>query len=315
MDKNVLQSTLTEILSSQELAIELYFVYRNNDSFSIVLPDLELQELQPKLLKDYIAELKHQFIEREDEYEYDLLHLDSPEASDRKRIYYEERSNIPTAQSLYNNYSNSGNILEYDESEHDLTRIWGILIKIADTENQITIFKRSYPINVLKKNKTSGIFFNRGSFQLLDHEVLKITSSFDFIYLQEHLIICNGREFEKDFDYIRAVKNKALTVLDNLNNTNLFTDTQKIFDLIDRGKQIKKIINIKPDNPVLSKSVAEIHNFARSYQISISLSEANDKIELKNQKEAIAFIKLLNDDYLKSELSGFKYDSKGKSKI
>ena len=64
-------------------------------------------------------------------------------------------------------------------------------------------------------------------------------------------------------------------------------------------------------------SNADIITFAKTARLDLKFhfNRANDKFEIKSKAEAIRFIKLLDDDYLWSELTKEDYDSPEKDPL
>lgn len=316
MKKVDLQNNILQFVEAddKEIGVELYFIFKNEDEFTVVKPALEMTTLEPNLKESLIKKLNYFCIEQDpEESTFKVTQLDDPEASDLRCVYTAKRKEIPTANKLYKLITDKSQIENFDTKEHMLIKVWGIVTKLASSEFKLYSFKKNYPVNAIKKKQS--MYMQRGELKLLEEEVLKLSDKIDFIYLDENLVIFDKRDFEVHFDYNRAVAGKANENLDILTDTGLFTDVSKIFDLVDKGKQLKRVLKISADNPVFQKSASEITNFARQYNLHISLNETEDKIDLKSQKEAISMLKILNDDYLISELTGTKYDSKGKEKV
>ena len=315
MDKSQFQSNILELIEGENLGLELMFVYKEEEDFEIVKPALDIKKLEPKLLKGYLKKIRNLCIETE-ENEYDLVNLDTFEANTKREVYYYNRVAIPLADKLYKEFTNAASVIDYDKNAHTLTGIWGIAVKIANEEKSVYLFRKNFPFNVIKKDKFYSIFFNNGALQLLEDEFLKITDDIDFIYTQnDKLVIFEKKIFEKYFNYHKAVETRAKNNLDILLNTGLFTTVTKLFDLVERGRETKRLLSINAGNPALSKTAKEIADFATKYQHKISLNDKEELIDFKSQKEAITFLKILSDDFLLSELTNNKYDAKGKEKV
>lgn len=305
--------TITE--NPDNSGLQLFFVLKQGDSFELLQPALDSEVLEPKLKKDFIKEIKDELLPENEDWEYEYESLNIAEATDKRRVYHIRASEIPMAKALFDLATDEGNIGEYKPGDHELTTIWGIIIKLATPEKAIYIFKRNYPINVIKKDKFYPVFFTNGSLKLEEKELLRVSKSIDFLYLEGELIIIKKDDFERSFDYLAAVEARAKAGIDIILDSKLLLDASKVYDLAQKRGEVKKILSISADNPVFKKSARQIVNFAKKYGHVISISEDKTKLELKNQKEAKAFLKILNDDYLHSEMTENRYDSKGKQKV
>ena len=316
MTLDTVQKDIATLLANSDgLGLQLYFVFKTSDKFEVYEPALDNEELEPALKKDFLSEIRMQFMVPKEEENLELISLNTAEATDRKTIYHIKSSEIPQAKKLFSVVKLESDIPKYNPSEHELTQVWGLVIKIAESSQTIYLFKRNYSVNVIKSGKTYPLFFNQGALQLEKKELLKVSAKFEFMYLKDSLLILNKDEFETSFDYIYAVEEKANSAIDVILASKIIADGSRLYNLSKQRNHVKKIISIKADNPVFKKTAKQIASFAKKYGYIISLSDDKTRLELKNQKEAKSLLKLFNDDLLLSELSNTKYDSRGKHKI
>jgi len=66
---------------------------------------------------------------------------------------------------------------------------------------------------------------------------------------------------------------------------------------------------------VLSKTPAQIIRLAKKYKVEFTTTEDGSQLAINTKRAAIAFVDMLNDDFLKSEFSGGLYKINGKSSI
>lgn len=93
----------------------------------------------------------------------------------------------------------------------------------------------------------------------------------------------------------------------------------KLIDLTNRTKLTfaKKLMKATK-SPVLQVPKDELLNKVKTldyYSKHIKIDETTKKIILSSQKDVREFLKMLNDEILKSELTGNDYESSAKEKI
>ena len=69
-------------------------------------------------------------------------------------------------------------------------------------------------------------------------------------------------------------------------------------------------------SPITEMPVADILSFVKSHDVLKNILKIeNDKIKLTSKKSQDSFIRLLNDDFLYSQLSKINYETKAKNRI
>jgi hypothetical protein len=167
----------------------------------------------------------------------------------------------------------------------------------------------------LKKDVTYGLIFSNNMLKLFDKDLLRLSKRFDVMLIENDLIILNRSEFEKSFDYVGAMQSTASTKITAIQNSKLIADIEKIRELSSNKRTLKKLLNINPDSKILQKQPSQIIRLAKKYKVVFEMTDDGTQLDIKTKKAAIAFVDMLNDDFLKSEFSDGLYKIRGKSPI
>lgn len=315
MTKEILLNHIEEFLAdTKSYGISLKLIYSFDNEFYSNVPALDEKFLKPKLLKDFISVITATFSTKSEDNDFELVHANKGEATDRRTIYHISQSKIPVANNIFNAPDLELNT-EYQFKKQELSSIWGIVVTIGNSEKSISLFKKNYNVNVIKKTSTYQLFFESGALKIFNDDLLKLSHKFDVAIIKNELIIINKAEFEKHFEYVAAMESEANKKIDTIISSKLVDDSTKIYDLIKNKRTLKKILNIDENNPIFKTEPKKLASFAKKYKLDIELTEDKSKISIPNKKSAEVFVKLLNDDYLISELTKSLYDSRGKKKI
>src|SRR5688572_3365938 len=189
--------------NEQNIGADLYLLYYEGGTLTTYAPALDETTLRPRLLKDFLGEMKFRLVENEStDYSYDLEHINTPGAHEGSVIYYVPYSSIPKANLIYSTVVNGG-AADFTGNNLELINIWGFVIKIGNSTKSTYLFKKNYPVNVVKKTGLYQLFFKNNKFKLLDQDLIKLSKKFDVMLLKDELIILNKKEFEQSFDYIQ----------------------------------------------------------------------------------------------------------------
>jgi hypothetical protein len=151
----------------------------------------------------------------------------------------------------------------------------------------------------------------------LSKDALAIDDSFDFLLLDGDLIVLKLRTLERYFGFNEVILNKAQSTIDEIENYGLIENTDKLGEMLDNKIFAKKLMGLK-DSPVMDLTTNSVVNFVRQHPVlskQIKLSEDNTQLHLDTKVSMKSVVKLLNDDYLTSELTHIDYDSLAKDKL
>jgi hypothetical protein len=200
-----------------------------------------------------------------------------------------------------------------------ITNIKAFLIQIGNKDNNLILYCHLRPIQIFKRDR---FLFVQDSNRLkrINSEILQICDNFQMIYLNNVLIIININFVESNFKLKSVIQNAAKRGIAQLASTNLLRDANSYFDLLTDNKIAKLLVNVTSSSPVISKNitVANILKFCQSHPIlgkKFKVNLVDDKIELKTKQSKIIFLKLLTDDYLKSELTKLDYETLAKDQL
>lgn len=151
----------------------------------------------------------------------------------------------------------------------------------------------------------------------MNKDVLKIERKIDFLIVENSIITCKINLLQSFFQFETYVRSEAKKTIDVISDMNIVDGLGRFVALGDQKTltNAKKLVKAK-NSPVLRMSkkmlIKKLKKLAR-YKDKFEIKD--DKIIITNQKQAIEFIKMLNDSILKSELTDAEYDSTAKTEL
>ena len=208
----------------------------------------------------------------------------------------------------------------FDKSRTKIERINGIYIIIKDNANQhsLTLYKN---ITNVDKAYTASTFFIFGSqdrlFERQKDTMLKITATFQMIQIDDSIFLTDIK-LEKplglDAILVRETARDVTKIC-----SNIAMNTTHLLNVCKKSKLCKKLRHALQESKVVKKlengslTVAQIINFVETKtKLKFKYNRSKTKFQLGTDAEAERFIKLMDDDYLMSELTGERYDSPNK---
>ena len=116
------------------------------------------------------------------------------------------------------------------------------------------------------------------------------------------------------------IRNRANEALASIEQTRLIDNMVSLKDASVDFSFSKKLSKVAEQSLIITKRIPneKVINFSKNnpgLRNKFKYNDSGDKIILDTKSSRLAFIKLLNDDYLVSELTEQPYDSLAKDKI
>ncbi|MCV2402275.1 DUF4868 domain-containing protein [Marinomonas sp. C2222] len=304
------------VLSAGGCSAEFFFLLDSNEGMNVKSVDIN-DEDHAELEKIFISSVSETLLLNDD---LSLIPLSS--ADDRKNAVYEyDLDDIP--QELLNlKYVIENEDFEtFDLNSDDLSHLEGILILLGNQDIQLALYKYQYPVTLLKKDNGFNLMKPKGGnrFKKLDADILKINSKFEFIKIDGKYYILDIKVLERFFGFHDAVKNVAEKGVENIKAADLVMDCAVLEARLDDISFARKLVKSASNSPVLGKIPNEqVIGFTKNHPAlrgKFKYSDDGSQINLKTKKAQNLFLKLLNDDFLQSELTRLYYDSIAKDSV
>lgn len=245
--------------------------------------------------------------------------LASAVADNQRKMYC-----IPQVEGAYSPFSFlSSESLDF--VEEDLRNATGLAFAFRRGEETLWLYQHLWAILVPNKKKVNIMaritkMENGFIFHEQKEPLLTIARKVDLVVLNGTIITENITLMQKSFgfrDYIRIVAQQTVAKIER---QGIVYNSEKLSEYIARGngntKYAKKFMRIA-DSAVLKMPpehlIGQIKTVER-WEGVFSLNEAEDAIELKTFGDVEHLIDLLDERYMKSEITGEEYDTDVKKK-
>lgn len=316
MQIDAFKASISTTISAHGCSAEFYFLFQNNDTITVKSVDINDAD-HSELEGIFLNSISDNILLNDD---LTLISLSS--ADDRKNaIYQYDLDEIPLELSYLKMLIESEDFDSFDYNQDDLSQLKGILILFGNHESQLALYKYQYPVTLLKKESGFNLVKprNNNRFKKLDTDILKINAKFEFMKIDGKYYILDIKTLEKFFGFHEAVKNVAEKGLENIKTTELVMDCSVFESRIDDIAFARKLVKSASNSPVINIIPnSQILNFTNTHPAlkgKFKYSEDGSQLNLKTKKSQNLFLKLLNDDYLQSELTKRFYDSVAKDSV
>ena len=112
------------------------------------------------------------------------------------------------------------------------------------------MYKKNYPINLLKQGKTIYLTKHNENINELKEDILKIDRSFQFLVIGEHILVVDLNMLENRLGYEDVIIKNAKEALTSIAAIDFLDDISMIEDMA-KSKSVAKKINLVKNSPVI----------------------------------------------------------------
>ncbi|CAI3615506.1 DUF4868 domain-containing protein [Clostridium neonatale] len=304
---NVINSIINQNVS---YGLKVFACVKEKNSDEIKVQNFNMLDPLQDNIKNFIVDVIEQQYLAED-IEFDEI----TNIVDNRKIVYELKQDDeyrPFA------FLNNINLIEEYFSNDDTDKLIGFIFKLNLNSDNIFVYQQAYSGTRIKnKNVLHVVKMGTDKFNIFDKELLRIDKRAEIIILNDVLYVKNINILQEKFKFQRYVRGEAKKVLDKINELNIVTNIDKIKACESEEKltNSKKIMKLK-NSPVLTINKEDLINRLSTIERYKNIIKIVDgKIKTDTKKDVGKVLKILNDDYLKSELTEVDYDSSIKKQV
>ena len=207
------------------------------------------------------------------------------------------------------------NITGFDISE--INDLMGVLFKFEKENDVVWGYQHIYSIAIPNKSRLGFLLKQDGTiFKEMKEPLFSISSKINFMIVNGSIITNDIDIMQRNFGFSKFIRSEAAKVMSIVNDIGIVDSMDKIQQYVEGDKltYAKKMMQIK-SSPVLNmKPTVLLNKIKTSPTYSNKLKIVDNKIVLETKKQVEVFIKMLNDTWLKSELTEQLYEAEVKKK-
>jgi hypothetical protein len=310
-----LRTKIESIVQMERLGINVYFLLDTEQGQVIKRANI-IENVKPNLVTAYRDSL-NQVVANED-----LTMIDLSAADDRQTaIYLYDLENQPAVFTYFESIQNDNEekpipLFEFDTDK--LADLEGYFISIGDFENNVILYRKQMPINLFRQGKIYLVKGHDTQFDKIDKEFLRIDTKIDVLSADESIIINNISILERHYEFRAIIEHEAEASLENINGLDILENIEVLQERVADTAFARKLSKISTTSPVFNLPTERIMQFVRNHHIlgnEFRYSVDETRILLDTIKSQNFFLRLMNDDFLHSQLTNFDYMTPAKDRL
>lgn len=227
-------------------------------------------------------------------------------------IYQYDLDDKPAEFQALTNLANGTEPPVYSFKELDFSGLRTIVIKISTTKKSVLFVKQFFPVSLVKRDQLMLVMKDDKRFTTINQDIIRITNGFEVMLLDGDFFVTDVNKLERAFGFDKVTARQKTIVVEAILRLDYIEDTGGHIASLDVSK--RDLLRAK-NSPVFSLSKEIVLAFVEGKAKTLGLKIVSGKIQLKSRASVARFVKLLNDDYLTSELTHIYYEAAAKDKL
>lgn len=165
----------------------------------------------------------------------------------------------------------------------------------------------------------SSFFKDNDMFKRQKENLLRISPVIHMIMVDDEILLLDMKKLESALGLKDILAREAERDIQSVMDKGLVTNNQHLMRICEKTSMCKKLRHALTQSKVILNGIdnRRIIEFAESKRekLKFNFNEAKNAFDIRSKTEAERFIKLLDDDFLRSELTQEDYDSYDKESL
>lgn len=304
------KTKLQSIAETEAIGLNLYFLLKTANG--PVLKRANLREhVKSGLIDAYKRSLLGIYTDE------DLAMVNLSEADDRQgAVYKYDLNEKPAFFDCFDSVKNDTeeNPLPFFQFDvDDLSNLEGYFISLGVFGNSAIIYRKQMPVNLFRQGKiylVKGHNTQINEVDVINNEFLRIDTKIDVISLENTEVITNISILERHYEFRAIIEHEAEASLENIGTLDILENIEVLEERVSDPTFARKLSKISNTSPVFELPASTILSFVRGHHIlgnEFKFNADGSKIVLDTQKSQNFFLRLMNDDFLHSQLTSYDY--------
>ena len=291
-----------------------YFVLKVGTEFRVRMVDISYEYLDD--LRDcYLQSIKDTVLDVSD-----TLQIINLSTADQRMdtLYVYDLEDIPIELSFFERIRQNEEQEKFSSLTDKFSDLFGYVITIGNSQSKVFLFRKHYPVSAFSP-KSFFIYESNQRFVKLEKDMIRLERNFDVFCVDGVILIKNLKLLESLLGFHNIIKREATASVEAITLANIVDNPEELSAMIDDVSFARKLTKAASNSPVLGKIPATaIVQFVKNHpslKTKLKYSKDEGKLHLDTKGSKKLFLKLLNDDYLRSELTKSYYDSLAKDEL
>lgn len=308
-------------LLGQPYTVQVYFVLKQDGNLVLRLADIEDEKTEPEVDKLFLEYMTDTVLNKND-----LQVCELSTADERTNaIFHYDYTEYPEELEVFQSFDikkATKEVEKFNFEQDNLSRLCGYIIYIGSMEDGVSLFKKHYPISLIKRDSfLLGAIKSKKRFELVTgDDIIRLNGAVQLFRINGEIFVIDIKVLERNMGFNQLIYRAADETVQAIEELAIIEDIQVLRDSAEDIAFARKLSKVKKSSPIFKLNISKetIIEFTKAtHDLSgrFKYTEDGNEIRLDTKKSKDAFITLMNDAFLRSELTKQFYEAKAKDNI
>lgn len=243
-------------------------------------------------------------------------------------VYLCDEGQLPDELSLFSEFcaerifDNSHQIPKFEYDKDGLSKLYGYIAYIGTMYQGMVLFTKHYPVTLIRREAFLLGFVNSNKrFERVnDGDLLRISGKTHLLSLNGYTFVLDMKAFERDMGYKELTTQKAKEIVKEIEGWEFVDQISDLREIANDFRLAQKLVRARKYSPIFLEepdwpTVLAYIQKTQPLKDLLKLDDTKKKVVLSTAKARKAFISLLDDDFLQSELTHSLYRAPHKKTV
>lgn len=184
-------------------------------------------------------------------------------------------------------------------------------------DNKIVIYRNNFNVNLMKQARGRFYLNKSGTqFTTIDEDILRMDSQIDVMMIDDDFYVLNLSYLDGSKEFAGIIRSRAEASIAGIEGLNLVDSVDGLRERLSELSFARRLMRAMDSSPVTDMPAQDVIRFVSQHDtLSNVLKVADGRIKLSSKKAQDYFVRLMNDDFLHSQLTSQDYTSTSKNKL
>ncbi len=307
---------------NEDCKAQVFFVMKSNGEKYVKKANIQ-REVLTAISVAYRNNLTCEIGKFADDAERDVLNLS--DRDDRANVIY--RYDLPDEEPTFFtsmrdvvaehpvDYFTGENMFNFDEDS--LSDIGCFVIELGVDDNKIVIYRNNYNVNLMKQARGRFYLNKSGTqFTTVNEDILRMDSQIDVMMIEDDFYVLNLSYLDGSKEFASIIRSRAENSIVGIEGLNLVDSVDGLRERLSELSFARRLMRAMDSSPVTDMPAEDVIRFVSQHEKLRNVLRVGDgRIKLSSKKAQDYFVRLMNDDFLHSQLTSQDYTSTSKNKL
>ena len=290
-------------LLGQPYTVQVYFVLKQDENLILRLADIEDEKTEPEVDKLFLEYMTDTVLNNND-----LQVCELSTADERTNaIFHYDYTEYPEELEVFQSFDikqATKEVEKFNFEQDNLSRLCGYIIYIGSMEDGVSLFKKHYPISLIKRDSfLLGAIKSKQRFELVTgDDIIRLNGAVQLFRINGEIFVIDIKVLERNMGFNQLIYKAADETVQAIEELAIIEDIQVLRDSAEDIAFARKLSRVKKSSPIFKLNISKetIIEFTKTtHDLSgrFKYSEDGNEIRLDTKKSKDAFITLMNDAF------------------